>query len=124
MTKTTRVNDVLVRFGGEEFAIIMPQTSKIEAFNVAERIRNNIKNLIQPTWKKFPRKYISVSIGIAMYPECGDPKENIIRWADKAMYKAKTQGKDCTVVWDAGLEQPKSPQKDAGKKADKRIWFL
>ena len=124
MTKTTRVNDVLVRFGGEEFAIIMPQTSKIEAFNVAERIRNNIKNLIQPTWKKFPRKYNSVSIGIAMYPECGDPKENIIRWADKAMYKAKTQGKDCTVVRDAGLEQPRSPQKDLGKKADKRILFL
>lgn len=124
MTKTTRVNDVLVRFGGEEFAIIMPQTSKIEAFNVAERIRNNIKNLIQPTWKKFPKKYISVSIGIAMYPECGDPKENIIRWADKAMYKAKTQGKDCTVVWDASLEQPRSPEKDTDKKADKRIWFL
>ena len=65
-----------------------------------------------------------MSIGIAMYPECGDPKENIIRWADKAMYKAKTQGKDCTVVRDAGLEQPRSPQKDLGKKADKRILFL
>ncbi len=98
MNSSIRANDILVRFGGEEFAIIMPQTSSDEAFKVAERVRTNIKELIPPTWQRFPREHLTVSIGIAMYPLCGDPLENLIRTADRALYKAKVEGKDRTVT--------------------------
>jgi len=97
MTRSIRANDILVRFGGEEFAIIMPQIPKSEAFHVAERVRENIKNLIQQRWKRFPRERMTISIGIAMYPECSDI-EDLIREADKALYMAKRLGKDRTYL--------------------------
>lgn len=101
MDNTIRTNDILARFGGEEFAIIMPQTQKAEAFYVAERIRENIKNMISPTYKNLPQKNITVSIGIATYPDCGEPINNLIKYADMALYKAKVLGKDQTAVWNA-----------------------
>jgi diguanylate cyclase (GGDEF)-like protein len=100
MSATVRSHDILARFGGEEFAIIMPQTTKAEAFVVSERIRENIKRHIRPTWKRYQKKHITLCSGIATYPECGAVKEDIIRFADKALYKAKKLGKDRTVSWD------------------------
>ncbi|HDZ87460.1 MAG TPA: sensor domain-containing diguanylate cyclase [Nitrospirae bacterium] len=99
MMETLRSNDILVRFGGEEFAVIMPQTSHNDAYNVAERIRINIKEQAIRAMKTYPGDHITVSIGIAMYPEAGDKVENIIKYADRALYKAKMQGKDQTQVW-------------------------
>ncbi|NOY64475.1 MAG: diguanylate cyclase [Nitrospirae bacterium] len=98
MSSTVRANDIVVRYGGEEFAIIMPQTSSAEAYKVAERLRQAVKNLIPPTWKAFPRNAITVSIGVAMYPESGETIAELIRAADKSLYAAKIRGKDQTVV--------------------------
>jgi diguanylate cyclase (GGDEF)-like protein len=98
MSSTVRANDIVVRYGGEEFAIIMPQTSSAEAYKVAERLRQAVKNLIPPTWKAFPRNAITVSIGVAMYPESGETIAELIRAADKSLYTAKIRGKDQTVV--------------------------
>ncbi len=94
-----RVNDVLCRFGGEEFAILMPQTHKDEAFIVTERIRNNIKESLIYRFKKFPRPAITVSIGLASFPEDGRSVNEMIRNADIALYKAKESGKDRTVLF-------------------------
>lgn len=104
MTGTIRANDILVRFGGEEFAIIMPQTSKEEAFHVVERIRNGISDLSFPGLKQ-PRnnKSLTVSAGIAMFPECGNQMENIIFHADMALYRAKSRGKNQTILWDSTM---------------------
>ncbi len=97
MTAAIRSHDILARFGGEEFTIIMPQTSEAEALSVSERIRENIKSNIKPAWKRCPKKRLTVSSGIATYPECGPTKEEIIRCADNALYKAKSLGKDRTI---------------------------
>ena len=94
-----RIIDVIARFGGEEFAIIMPQTEKPEALQVAERIRDSIKERIPKMWNEFPRDAITVSIGIATYPADGKDRKDIIRSADKALYRAKMEGKDRTVLW-------------------------
>ncbi len=96
-----RVSDVLARFGGEEFAVIMPQTEREEAVLVAERIRRSIKEQIPSTWSFFPRKSITVSIGIATFPYDGKDRKELIRNADKALYMAKMEGKDRTVPWHA-----------------------
>lgn len=90
--------DILSRIGGEEFAIIMPQTDTEEAFLVAERVRKNIKELIPASWKKFPKKNITVSIGIASYPKDGKDQRNLIKAADRSLYRAKIQGKDRAVM--------------------------
>ncbi len=93
-----RAIDILSRIGGEEFAIIMPQTDTEEAFLVAERLRKNIKDLIPLSWKKYPKKNITVSIGIASYPKHGKDLKGLIRAADRSLYRAKTQGKNRTVI--------------------------
>jgi diguanylate cyclase (GGDEF)-like protein len=94
-----RVIDVIARFGGEEFAVIMPQTEKDEAFLVAERIRKSVKEQLHRTWKTFPRDNITISIGIATFPYDGKDRKELIRNADKALYRAKMEGKDKTVLW-------------------------
>ncbi len=94
-----RVSDVIARFGGEEFTIIMPQTEKDEALLVAERIRNSIKENFPQAWNLFPRSALTVSIGIATFPHDGKDRRELIRYADKALYRAKMEGKDRTVLW-------------------------
>lgn len=101
MAATVRANDILVRFGGEEFAVIMPQTSEAEAFNLAERIRRNVKHSIPRSWKKFPKEQMTLCAGIAVHQNCQDPIEALVERADRALYTAKLQGKDRTVLYSA-----------------------
>lgn len=97
--KSLRSNDIISRFGGEEFTILMPQTDKEEAFIVAERIRNNIKEFLTRTWEKFPQQSITISIGVSSYPEDGKDSDSLINNADIALYKAKAEGKNKTVLY-------------------------
>jgi diguanylate cyclase (GGDEF)-like protein len=94
-----RVIDVISRFGGEEFAVIMPQTESEEAFLVAERIRKSIKEQLTNSWAAFPKETITVSIGIATFPSDGMNRRELIQNTDRALYKAKMEGKDRTVVF-------------------------
>lgn len=96
-----RVSDVIARFGGEEFTILMPQTDKDEAFLVAERIRQSIKEQIPKFWSSFPRDSVTVTIGISTYPYDGKEIKELIRSADKALYKGKLGGKDRTILWNS-----------------------
>jgi len=94
-----RVSDVIARFGGEEFAVIMPQTVKEEALLVAERIRKSVKEQLPCSWKVFPQNNITVSIGVATFPSDGKDRKELLRNADKALYMAKMKGKDRTILW-------------------------
>ncbi len=98
--ESLRAIDVLARIGGEEFAVIMPQTEKHEASLVAERIRNTVKQKLEPTWKFYPKKNITVSIGISTFPSDGVKSKKLIVNADKALYRGKMQGKDRTITWE------------------------
>lgn len=102
---SVRVIDVLARFGGEEFAVIMPQTEKEEAFLVAERMRESIKEQLLHTWKLFPKENITITIGVAAFPSDGRDRSELIRNADRALYKGKMEGKDKTVVWGSPVRQ-------------------
>lgn len=96
-----RANDIIARFGGEEFAVLMPQTDneKKEAFVVAERIRENIRASLTRKWEKFPYPCITVSIGISSFPDDGKSIDELIKSADIALYKAKAMGRDRTVIF-------------------------
>ncbi len=90
MKECTRTTDIIARFGGDEFAIILPQTSKEASKNIAERIRSNV--LVNP--KFLPYSQVSLSMGIATYPEDGTTMDDIQQKADEAMYVAKARGKN------------------------------
>jgi diguanylate cyclase (GGDEF)-like protein len=99
--ESLRSIDIISRFGGEEFSIIMPQTNKEEALLVSERVRKNIIDLLPVSWKVFPHDRITVSVGLATFPTDGKDAKTLIRNVDKALYRAKLTGKNRTVVWEA-----------------------
>ncbi len=86
--------DCVCRYGGEEFAVVLPDTSKDDAFAVAEHIRSSIAeyNFINDTLR--PSQKITVSLGMATFPLDANEKSELIRLADEALYKAKTNGKN------------------------------
>ncbi len=93
-----RKEDFLCRYGGEEFAIVMPDISKYGAFLIIERLRKLTEELshkIKPK-KIFP--FVSISSGIASFPEDGKIKSQLIAKADKALYKAKQTGRNKTCL--------------------------
>lgn len=84
--------DIVSRYGGEEFTVILPQTDIEGAFVLAERIRKVVKNYAFGT-KDTPIN-LTVSIGVANYPESATSKLDLIKEVDKALYKAKADGKN------------------------------
>ena len=84
MRTSTRTGDALYRYGGDEFAVILPGATRIEAFEVVERIRRAVAYLPTPTG---PR--VSVSAGVACYPNDGLTKDALVSAADQSLYLAK-----------------------------------
>jgi len=90
----SRKIDWVCRYGGEEFAIILPQTSKKEAFLLAEQLRKKIQDYPFLYEEIMPDKRITISCGIATFPEDGNNNSELISSADKYLYEAKSQGKN------------------------------
>jgi len=100
LKKSSRELDYVCRYGGEEFAIILTQTNKEQAFVIAERLRENILQYKFRNFKPNPDLQVTVSIGLASFPADAQTQENFIQKADKAMYIAKFGGKNQTCVFD------------------------
>lgn len=91
LRKYCRKVDIVGRFGGDEFVIILPETNLEKSIKVADKIIKNLEkmNITLPNGEKV---YISVSIGIASYPETTKDPEKLLSLADTAMYNAKKLG--------------------------------
>lgn len=93
--KTIREADVFVRLGGEEFALFLPNTSMQEALTSAERIRKAVQSAkVETNGNVIP---ITISLGAVQYS--GDTLEELIGKADKALYRAKANGRNQVAVW-------------------------
>jgi len=92
-----RGSDVMARFGGDEFILLLPETSNKGAMEMAERIRKAIET------SRFDVRAgdtnVTVSLGVASYPEDGGNLEIILDKADKAMYRAKQRGRNRVVAY-------------------------
>jgi diguanylate cyclase (GGDEF)-like protein len=89
-----RSADVACRYGGEEFCIILPQTSLSEAGVIAERMRQRVAEKEYPFGKSQPLGTVTVSIGISTFAKLIDTAEKVISAADRALYDAKKRGKN------------------------------
>lgn len=98
---TTEVNkcigksDIVGRYGGEEFILLLPNSSKEKAINMAEKIRSNV----EAAKILGDKRKITISIGIAMSSNEALNSQEIIERADQALYKAKNEGKNRFVLW-------------------------
>jgi len=90
-----RKQDRAFRFGGEEFLILLPDTTTQSAYVVAERIRESL--VLRQHFLDTGVKPVTVSIGITEYKE-GDQEATLIGRADDALYRAKAAGKNCTII--------------------------
>lgn len=100
--RTLRKVDVVCRYGGEEFAIILPATPGGSAYIVADKLRRAIASAQQPG-VSVP---VTISVGVAEFPANGITRDDIVRAADAALYKAKQSGRNqvCWAPANAGEE--------------------
>jgi len=91
ISKSLRGYDTIhvYRYGGEEFVVMLPDTTTRDATSVAQRVRENVKNSCD----------VTVSIGISNYKEIADNLPELIRRADEALYGAKQSGRDRVMVF-------------------------
>jgi diguanylate cyclase (GGDEF)-like protein len=89
-----RAEDVASRYGGEEFCILLPQTAMAEAGTIADRIRHRVSTTEFPHGKSQPLGHVTISVGVSTFTKNVDTSENIIAAADRALYQAKSLGKD------------------------------
>jgi len=104
LTELLRKVDIPARYGGDEFAVILPNTNKSGSIAVAEKIRSRLKKV---TLKSDSREVpVTFSIGIATFPQSARSKELLVEKADRALYESKNHGKNkITHYGDISLEE-------------------
>ena len=95
LPKALRTTDRAIRYGGDEFVMLLPETDKAGALVVAERLRG----LLHPYFdaEDLQPLAVSASLGVASYPEDADTEQDLLNAADRALYRAKNQGRNCIV---------------------------
>jgi diguanylate cyclase (GGDEF)-like protein len=94
LKETSREDELVGRYGGEEFLLVMPGTAKSEGLSAAERIRCMIAEHDFPFGETQPLGRVTVSGGLATWPHDGDDVDTLIRAADEALYQAKREGRN------------------------------
>jgi len=92
--QSARGEDFVGRLGGDEFVIVLPQTDSAGALIAAERIKKKLDALELVTHTGERLDFITFSMGIASYPASAETKDELLRAADEAMYRAKKAGGD------------------------------
>ncbi len=94
LRKKLRPSDMLVRYGGEEFALLFSNTTVSETLTISERLRKAIAELSIGKFKSQTLPGVTISIGIAQF-QSGDTLETLLENADVALYRAKNSGRNC-----------------------------
>jgi diguanylate cyclase (GGDEF)-like protein len=98
-----RETDFIARYGGDEFAVIMPETTKHDALSVAERIRARVEKSPVELPDVGPQR-LTVSVGLATYPRDSNSTDGLLASADQALYASKAAGRNrVTVFTPAGV---------------------
>ncbi len=112
--KNTRDSDICCRYGGEEFMLIVPDASLEDALEQAEQLRQEVKNLNVEHLHQLLGN-ITISLGVACFPEHGKTSEQLIQSADIALNYAKTSGRDRVAVAGCLIPTRESSPKDASR---------
>jgi diguanylate cyclase (GGDEF)-like protein len=98
IAEAVRQSDTVGRFGGEEFVVLLPATGGTPVLAIAERVRVAVGELSVVVGGTVQVSGLSVSIGVAGYPDAGDTLDQVLRSADAALYRAKDAGRNRVAV--------------------------
>jgi diguanylate cyclase (GGDEF)-like protein len=96
--ESIRETNLIARYGGEEFLVVLPDTSAKSCILVAERIREAVMTMRVPSNTEKPIDAVTVSIGVAAFPEHGGTLEEVMQASDKALYESKRRGRNRVTV--------------------------
>ncbi|NIS73806.1 MAG: diguanylate cyclase [Deltaproteobacteria bacterium] len=94
LTKRLRKTDLIARYGGEEFIVLLPETDKDGARVAAEDVRKLMEDHPFEGRETQPQGRVTISIGIASFPDDGSDSESLVKSADEALYRAKQRGRN------------------------------
>ena len=97
MRQAIRSEDIVCRYGGEEFVVLLPEVTTEDALARAESIRHLVSE-IRVHFRGEALRDVTISIGVGMYPSNADSSEQLLRVADRALYEAKHQGRNRVVL--------------------------
>jgi diguanylate cyclase (GGDEF)-like protein len=98
-----RTTDILARFGGEEFVILFPRISRLEALQIVERLHQAMSQAFTPANGLAANHVViplSLSIGVALLDQDVKDLDQLLQRADQALYRAKENGRNCWMLWD------------------------
>ncbi|WP_010295520.1 bifunctional diguanylate cyclase/phosphohydrolase [Clostridium senegalense] len=104
LEQNVRKCDIVSRYGGEEFSIILPSIDECELINIAEDIRKIIEKYKFYGEENQPKGKLTVSIGVSLYPSKADDAEELIKTADDALYRAKFLSRNRTEFYECIFE--------------------
>ncbi|NJP07091.1 MAG: GGDEF domain-containing protein [Chloroflexaceae bacterium] len=93
---------MVCRYGGEEFTLVLPEASLEDTLARAEEIRRNVHTIVVEYEGQMIQN-ISVSVGVASFPDHGIAVDAVLRTADQALYQAKRNGRNCVVLADVNV---------------------
>lgn len=99
LLESVREGDIVTRYGGEEFLIILRGVGVKGAYKIAERIRRNVSGLGSILGSTGHRRNVTISVGISAYPANGSNTHELIEKADRALYKAKEMGRNNVQIY-------------------------
>jgi diguanylate cyclase (GGDEF)-like protein len=99
VTEAMRETNLAARFGGEEFVVLLPDTGPKACLLVAERVRRAVMRMVVPSGTDKPLPQLTVSLGIAVFPEHGQSLEEILLASDKALYESKKSGRNRATLY-------------------------
>jgi len=101
LNRSLRIDDLLTRYGGEEFCILLPDSSIETASAIAERMRNEVEMNAGQTVRSTQEIKITSSFGVSTLTKTTPDLSSLIDHADKALYEAKKAGRNCVIAWEA-----------------------